>query len=415
LPDRSLLEAVSARADGLRESVVADRRVLHSHPELGWCETETTRFAAERLRSLGYSVRTGDAFLGDAPRLGLPEGAPGNTGLVAELSGTSEGPVVILRVDIDALPITEADRDHRPATDGWSSRNPGVMHACGHDGHLAIGLAVAEVVASFTGRLHGKFRLIAQPAEEGTRGARAVLDAGWVADADLMLAFHIGLGVPSGTLAVGVSDFLATRKYRVVFDGRGAHAGIEPETGRNALVAACQAVLGLQALAQSSRAGVRINVGTMTSGVALNVVPARAELGFELRASEQSVLEEIDRRARILVEMVAAAHEVNATVSLVGEAASWSNGARVVDWAQAAGQMTGAFQYIEKSHSFGASDDATLLLRAVAAQGGNAGYFILGANLASGHHTPTFDFDEGVLSAGGNFLSLLVCSALLSG
>lgn len=349
------------------------------------------------------------------PRLGLPDGARPEVGLVAQIDCAAPGPLVALRVDIDALPIHEASSSHRPATEDFSSVNPGVMHACGHDGHLAIGLAVAEIVAGLRDRLDGQFRLVAQPAEEGTRGARAVEQAGWLNDIDVFLAFHIGMGVPSDTIAVGTTGFLATRKYRVGLRGQRAHAGKEPENGRNALLAACQAVLGLQSLAQSSLPGVRLNVGTFQAGEALNVIPSLAEFAFEIRALDNTALESLASRAERLVTMTAAAHDVEPTVTIIGEATGWENPIEIVRWATEVNDACGAFGRRLDRFDFGASEDATILANSVSSRGGKAGYFVFGADLAGNHHTPQFDFDESVLTKGAAFLGAAVVGVLGGG
>ena len=275
------------------------------------------------------------------------------------------------------------------------------MHACGHDGHIAIGLGVASVLAPLVRESGaGRLRLLFQPAEEGVRGGRALVDAGWVGDVDLLLGFHIGFGVPAGTIAVGVRGFLATEKLRVRLTGRAAHAGKAPERGRNALIGACQIALGLHALAQSSAPGLRVNVGRLEAGRALNIVADQAELLVELRAERSDDLRDLSLRARRLIEGIAASGELGHFIELIGEAADWANPAALVAWAGEIARRSGAFERVLEDHVFGASEDATLLARAVAARGGQAGYFLLGANLNSDHHTPEFDFDEEVLSRG---------------
>lgn len=410
---RLLVEA--ALAEDAR--LVASRRRLHAAPELGWREIETTRLIAEELDALGYDVVAGRNFLGDAIRLGLsaePVPGEGETGCVGILDTGRPGPTLCLRVDIDALPITEAGGDHRPFEGGWASAAPGVMHACGHDGHAAIGLGVARLLAPLRDRLSGRLLLLFQPAEEGGRGGRAVVDAGWMRGVDLFLAIHIGLGLPSGRLAADVGGFLASRKFRATFAGRAAHAGKAPEEGRNALLAACQAALALHLLAQSSDPGTRVNVGTLKSGAALNVVPDRAEMGFEIRASDAERLEQLDRRARAAVEHAAAAFGVASEIELRGEAADWRNDAGLVAWAEEATASTGLFSTPERPFDFGASEDATLLARAVAGEGGRAAIFVLGADLADNHHTPRFDFDEAVLAKGAALLGVLIADAMFS-
>jgi aminobenzoyl-glutamate utilization protein A len=231
----------------------------------------------------------------------------------------------------------------------------------------------------------------------------------------LLLAFHIGLGVPSGAVALGTSGFLATRKYRAVMTGRPAHAGQAPEQGRNALVAACQAVLGLHTLAQSSAPGVRVNVGTLRAGSALNVVAHHAEFGFELRAERQATLDELTLRALTLLDGIAAAHDIAVETLLCGEATDWANPTELTEWAHNVAVAGGIFAQHRLQHGFGASDDATLMMQAVAGQGGHAAYFVFGADLTSGHHTPTFDFDENVLVDGTALLTALAGTMLAGG
>ncbi|MDF2763210.1 MAG: Catalyzes the cleavage of p-aminobenzoyl-glutamate to p-aminobenzoate and glutamate, subunit [Rhodospirillales bacterium] len=415
LPAKELIEQLQARAAGLSEALVEDRRRFHALAELGWRERNTTDAIVERLAALGFSVTSGREFLKDAPLLGIDPGAERpQTGCAAELDSGRPGPTVCLRVDIDALPITEAPAPHRPSADGWASAMPGVMHACGHDGHVAIGLGIASLLSPLVrANGAGRLRLLFQPAEEGVRGGRALVDAGWVRDVDLLLGFHIGFGVPAGTVAVGVRGFLATEKLRVRLQGRAAHAGKAPERGRNALLGACQIALGLHALAQSSAPGLRVNVGRLQAGRALNVIAEEAELLVELRAERSDDLRDLSQRARRLVEGVASAGELGHSVELIGEAAEWSNPVALARWAGVVATATGAFDHVLSDHVFGASEDATLLARAVAERGGLAGYLLLGAKLSADHHTPQFDFDEEVLPRGVLLLAAMAAAALL--
>jgi aminobenzoyl-glutamate utilization protein A len=414
-PGKALLKDIRARVDAASAELVEDRRRFHALAELGWNERRTTQEAARRLTDLGFSVVTGGAFLKDAPLLGIDAGSERpQTGCAAELDTGRPGPIVCIRVDMDALPIQEAPAPHRPAVEGWAARTPGVMHACGHDGHIAIGLGLGRVLEPLVREGGaGRLRLLFQPAEEGVRGGRALVDAGWVGDVDLLLGFHIGFGVPAGTVAVGVRGFLATEKLRARLTGRAAHAGKAPERGRNALLGACQIALGLHALAQSGAPGLRVNVGRLEAGRAMNVVADRAELLIELRAERSEDLRELSARARRLIEGVADAAELGHSIDLIGEAAEWSNPAPLVRWAADIARRGGAFERVAEDHVFGASEDATLLARAVADRGGQAGYFLFGAQLSADHHTPEFDFDEEVLARGVRLLAAVAAAPLL--
>jgi aminobenzoyl-glutamate utilization protein A len=417
LPLQPLMGELRAGTAELAAELVADRRRFHSLAELGWRERKTTEAIVERVSELGYSVTSGRTFLKDAVLLGIdPEAERPQTGCAAELDSGRPGPTVCVRVDIDALPILEAPAPHRPTAEGWASAAPGVMHACGHDGHVAIGLGLARILAPLVRRQgSGRLRLLFQPAEEGVRGGRALVDAGWVEDVDLLLGFHIGFGVPAGTVAVGVRGFLATEKLRVRLQGRAAHAGKAPEMGRNALLGACQIALGLHALAQSSAPGLRVNVGRLEAGRTLNVVADHAELLVELRAERTDDLRNLAERARRLIEGIAGAGELGHSIELIGEAAEWSNPPSLARWAGEVAIASGAFDSAVSDHVFGASEDATLLARAVAERGGLAGYFVLGAKLSADHHTPEFDFDEEVLQRGALMLSALAAGGLRLG
>lgn len=414
LSEAQIAQLAAAVADD-RQRLVGLRRRLHRTPELGWREFKTTAVIVEELVNLGYEVTSGHDLLKNVHRLGLsdqPAPDEGNTGCVGIWDTGRPGTTVCLRVDIDALPITEAESRHRPADEGWASSISGVMHACGHDGHAAIGLGVARALAPLWPTLSGRCMLLFQPAEEGGRGARAVVDAGWMEGVDLFLAVHIGLGLPSDTIGLGVGGFLATRKYRTTLTGRPAHAGKAPQTGANALLAACQISLALHGFAQSSDPGTRVNVGTLQAGTSLNIVPDHAVVGFEIRASTTEQLEDLDKRCHAAIEHGAAAYGVGCQTELRGEAEDWENDPQVVERAEAVNQATGAFSVAVRSFDFGASEDATLLARSVTDGGGRAAIFVAGADLSDGHHTERFDFDEGVLSKSVLFLSALIADAL---
>jgi aminobenzoyl-glutamate utilization protein A len=414
-PSDRLVDHLGNEVAAIEQWLVETRRLFHRHPELGWQEIETTRRIAAELSAMGYDVVAGKDMLRDAERLGMGADrlpGEGDTGCIAIHDSGRPGPTICLRVDIDALPIGEAVAGHRPAAEGWASANDGVMHACGHDGHIAIGLGVARILRPLLERASGKLMILFQPAEEGGRGARAVADAGWMDGVDLFLAVHVGLGLPTGTVALGVGDFLATRKYRVTLDGRPAHAGKSPQLGRSALLAACQTALGLHTLAQSSEPNIRVNVGVLNSGVSANIVPGKAVMDFEIRASANEALDALDKRCRAMIASTAAAHEVESAIALRGEAGAWQNPDDVAQWARTINDKAAAFPKAVSGFCFGASEDATILAGAVAARGGMAGIFVLGSDLSDGHHTPHFDFDEAVLPRGVLLLSSLAAGAL---
>lgn len=395
------------------------RRVFHAHPEPAFTELWTSATIAADLRRLGYRVRTGPdamdlalvpaapdaealaaaaarARAWGAPDAGLDAVRDGCTAVIADLDGDRPGPSVAVRVDMDALPLLESHDDaHAPARGGFVSAHDGFMHACGHDGHVAIGLALARRLADrdFPGRV----RLLFQPAEEGGRGARAMIGAGAVEGVDRLYAIHLGLGLPSGTVAAGTHGFFATAKLRVTFTGRQAHASAAPEEGRNALLAAASATLGLHALPRFGAADTRVNVGLLHAGTAPNIVASHAEMLAELRSTDGDVCDELERRGRAVLDGAATAHGVEVAVERIGHSTTADCHPDAVAAVTAAARGVPGVAEVAPSHPIGASDDATLLMRAVAEQGGAATYIGFGASSPAPHHSPEFDIDESSL------------------
>lgn len=406
--------------------VVALRRLFHAHPETAFTELWTSTTIAARLRELGYTVTSGPAatdlsgtaalptesersaaaaraLAWGADPAGVHEIAAGHTGVVADLAGDRPGPVVAFRFDIDALPLAESRRSgHRPFAGGFASSSPGVMHACGHDGHIAAGLDLARRLADR--RFPGSVRLIFQPGEEGGRGARAMLAAGVADRVDRLYALHVGLGLDVGTVAAATIGFFANSKLRVTWSGVQAHAAAAPEAGRHALLAAATATLGLHALPRFSAADTRVNVGVLSGGTAPNIVPSHAEMLLELRATDGAVCEELDRRARAVLDAAGAAHGVTVGVESIGAATTAPCDTDAVTRVVAAAKGVPAVTGIRTRHQAGVSDDATWLMRAVQDAGGIATYLTVGCSSPAPHHNPEFDIDERCLPIAADVL-----------
>lgn len=408
----------------LLEQAILDRRDLHTFPETGWTEFRTTAKVIQRLQSLGFDVSWGKDVLADGARLGVPaeaeldaaferalsEGGPedllgpmrgGYTGCCAEIEGSGDGPTVVLRFDIDALEVAESQADHRPAVEGFVSRHPGQMHACGHDAHTAMGLGVAAVLAAARSRFPGKVRLLFQPAEEGTRGAQAMVEAGLVDDADYFLCPHIGAqSHVSGEILPGITGFLATRKLDVRFRGREAHAGLAPQDGANAVVAAALATLSLHAISRHSDGNSRVNVGVLQAGSGRNVVGGRGLCKVELRGESTEIVDYLEEEARRAVEGAAMSQGVEVDVTVAGSAPSAGSDQEVMDAVAHAATQAQSVRRVGEPCGAGASDDATVMMARVQQRGGKAAYMIVGSDLPSGHHTPRFDVDEQVFANG---------------
>ncbi|GAB3918167.1 hypothetical protein GCM10011575_35150 [Microlunatus endophyticus] len=314
------------------------------------------------------------------------------TGLVAVLHGSRPGPVWGLRTDIDALPIAESDDvAHFPAAEGFNSID-GVMHACGHDCHAAIGVGVLESLSDRD--FPGTLKVIFQPAEEGVRGAQTMLNAGVADDISRMLAVHVRGDSPVGTVIGSVSGGMATQKLRVRFTGRASHASGAPEQGRNALLAAASSALSIMALPRYSTADTRLNIGTLHAGDNVNIVPANATMTCEARADDDDVLLDLVARVRGIIEGTAHAFGVEASIEVTGLACTMQPDAELVQTIVDAASGMDLVQAVVATAPMFGSDDAHLLIREVQRRGGLGAYINIGAGSPAPHHNPFFNPDE---------------------
>ncbi|MBB2178019.1 amidohydrolase [Gluconacetobacter tumulicola] len=419
-----------ATVRGFPHDVIGMRRALHRFPECGFLEYRTAACVAERLAELGYDLRIGpevmraDAMLApptaaaiaQAQQAALDMGAgpewiarmpEGQTAVVADMR-RGAGPVTALRFDIDALPVAEAESDaHRPFREGFASIRPGRMHACGHDGHTAIGLAVAAALASPESRWRGTLRLIFQPAEEGGRGALPLVEAGVVDDVDLFFAGHLGCLLPSGQVATAANGFLWAVKQDVIFRGAPAHAAMAPQLGRNALLAAAAAALGLHAMPRDGDGVTHVNVGTVRAGTARNVIADHAVIEMEYRGETEEILASLAKRVDDIVQGAARMQDVAVETIPCGRSIGIAPDREAMRRvAEAAGRI-GVGSVVEE-WPIGGGDDATYFMRRVRERGGHAGYCLIGADLSAGHHAGTFDFDEAALPVAVRLFTALV-------
>ena len=392
------------------------RRDLHRHPEPAWCEFYTTARLIEELRSrdidellYGPEIHAADErlnvpeestrteWLNRAREAGadeavLDEIGESFTGAVAVVE-QGAGPTIALRVDIDALPITEAeDADHQPASEGFRSENEGYMHACGHDAHATIGLGVLDAILDSD--FAGTFKLVFQPSEEQISGGKPMAESGILDDVDYLLALHIGLDHPSGQVVAGIDDFLAVTQFRVDFAGESAHAGARPESGANAVQAMAAAVQNLYAIPRNSDGATRVNTGVVGGGTANNIVPEHAFIDGEVRGETTELMAYMWDHAQRVIDSAAEMHDCEADIQMLGEAPSAESDQALVDIVgPVAGRTPGVDDVLERD-SLGGSEDATYLMQHVQNQGGLAAYVGVGTDHPGGHHTPTFDVAE---------------------
>lgn len=399
------------------QTLIAWRRDFHQYPEVGWLEFRTSSIIAKYLHEWGYDVKVGkEVVVGE--RLGVPEqtildwyyeraqqnGAPqqwlekmvgGYTGVIATLDTGKEGPTIAFRVDIDALPITESkDQEHSPQQLGFGSKNNGFMHACGHDSHATIGLGFAQQLMQYKNQLRGKIKIIFQPAEEGVRGANAIVDSPLLEDVQYLLAMHIGTGIPKGTFVAGTDGFLASTKYNVTFTGLASHSGAYPERGKNALLASAQATLALHSMPPHSDGVSRVNVGILRAGEGRNIIPSIAEMQLEIRGETTEINAFYEEQVKHIIQGAAAMYNIEATIEKVGRAISVPSDTNLAHILAKAAHKTKIEEVIEYRNFKAGSEDATFLMQKVQQNGGQACYSIIGTNLAAGHHHERFDIEE---------------------
>ena len=370
-----------------RAQLVATRRDLHQHPELGFEERRTSALVAERLQQLGYAVATG---VGKTGVVGVRNGAP-----------RDDGRCVLLRADMDALPIEEAnDVPYR-------SRHPGKMHACGHDGHVAIGLEVARRLhASY---LPGTLKLAFQPAEEVSNGAVAMIEAG-VLDAprvDAAFGIHLWNDLPAGTIALMPGPVMASvDEFEIAIVGRGGHGAAPHQTIDPVLIAA-HVVTGLQAIVSRRRnpfeEGV-VSVTQVNAGHAFNVIPGRAELRGTVRTFGGKFFEDAPQLLEETARGIAAAFGATAEVKYRRLSKPLVNDEKMTSLMKGVAQeVVGQERVIEGIRTMGGEDMSFLL-----AQVPGAFAFVGSAppgKKGAPHHSPTFDIDEEALVIGADLLT----------
>ncbi|MCA0920877.1 amidohydrolase [Pseudooceanicola nanhaiensis] len=407
---------------GSNSPVETIREDLHRHPETAFHEFRTASLVAEYLDELGFEVQTGRAVMDPAAIIWPPKpdsiaksreralahGANpewvakmegGLTGVVATLT-RGEGPKVGFRFDIDALPVTEVEDDsHRPFVRGYNSVFKGEMHACGHDGHTAIGVVLAQRLMADPD-WQGTVKLIFQPGEEGGRGAKPMVAAGVVDDLDYFFVGHLGCLLPSGKIAMEASDFFSSIRFDVTYTGKAAHAAMGPQNGANALLAGATAALGMHAIARHGEEATFVNVGKMVSGAARNIVAESCLLECDVRGATQEAREYMHRRAFEVINGAAVMHGCEVDISVGPELLGNENSPEAAEIIGIAAAKVEGIEEVVPSWPIGGGDDASFMIKRVRELGGKACYCLIGSDIDAIHHAKTFDFDETALEQG---------------
>jgi amidohydrolase len=404
---------LAPRVAALQPQMVAWRRDLHQNPELSGQETRTARLVAEHLRSLGLSVKTG----------------VGGHGVVGVLKGGRPGKVVALRADMDALPVLEATG--LPFASRVKARYRGqdtpVMHACGHDGHTAILMGVAEALAGIRHQIPGTVKFIFQPAEEGLPedentpwGARAMVAQGVLENpkVDAVFGLHLSPNLAAGTLGVRSGPMMAgADTVRIEVTGEQTH-GAAPWTDTDPIVAAAQIITGLQTVVSRqlniNHEPVVLTIAAIHGGNRENIIPDKVEMLGTLRTFDEEMRAEAKRRITTTAEKIAEASGATARVSF--GPASYSvtiNHAALTEAMRPTLQRAsgGKVMAIPK---ISASEDFSEFQKVVPGL-----FYILGAPPkgkspmeAATNHSPNFDFDEDAMQLGAMTLGLLALDYL---
>ena len=364
--------------------VVATRRYLHQYPELGLSEFNTSDFVARQLTDLGYEVTRG----------------LGKTGVVATLKNGTGGRSIGIRADMDALPIEEETGAE------YASRNKGLMHACGHDGHTAMLLGAAKILAerkNFDGTIH----LIFQPAEENFGGARLMIEDGLFErfPCDAVFGLHNDPSLAFGQIGVKEGPMMAAvDECRITVNGHGGH-GAEPQDTSDPIVCGASIIMALQTIASRNIHPLDqmvITVGAFHAGMASNVIPERAEMLLTIRSFDPDVRNELERRIRMVAEGQAASYGMSVTLDYKrGYEATVNHKAETDFVRDLARRVVGEDKVVDLPRpSMGAEDFAYML----AERPGT--YFLLGTRRTDNDpplHHPRFDFNDDALPIGTSF------------
>ncbi|WP_247002246.1 amidohydrolase [Halosolutus gelatinilyticus] len=410
-----------------RERLRDLRREFHRYPEPGWREYRTTGRIVDELERIGVDeIAVGREALASDARMAVPDAeelepwferargagvrsdvlertADGHTGVVAVVE-QGEGPSVGLRVDMDGISLRESDEPgHRPADEGFRSEHDGYMHACGHDAHVAIGLGAVEAIKA--SEFAGTFTVFFQPAEEISGGGKAMAEGGYLDGVEYLLAVHIGLNNPTGTVIAGVEKPLAMAHLTVTFEGASAHAGKAPNEGANAMQAMATAVQNAYAIPRHADGMTRVNFGRVDGGTASNVIAEEITLEGEVRGETTALMEYVRTELERVLYAAAEMHDCDVTPRMISESPRVDSDPELRDLVSSVAKRVPGVDTVLPSAEFGVSEDVTYLMDRVQSEGGLASYLLVGTDHPTNHHTPTFDVDEASLGIGVSVLA----------
>ncbi len=358
------------------------RRDLHRHPELGFQEFRTASIISSYLNGYGFSVTE----------------KVGKTGVMGVLDTSRPGKSLLMRFDMDALPIQEENNND------YSSQNPGVMHACGHDGHVAVGLTVAKILSENVDSLNGKFIIVFQPAEEGLGGAESMLAEHILENQkpDAALAFHLWNEKPIGWLGINPGPLMAGADLvKITITGKGGHGAI-PQEAIDPVIAAAHVLIGLQTIVARNISPLDSAVVSITefhAGDAHNIIPSQAVLQGSVRSFSKSTRDLVISRMQQISESVAAGMGCTSDLTIASLTPPVINSPIIADLVTVTAQKVLPSLAIDRSYQVMVSDDMALFLEKIPGC-----YILVGSadkenGLIEHHHNSKFDFSESAMES----------------
>jgi amidohydrolase len=359
---------------------VSLRRDFHQHPELGFRETRTAGIVANELIKLGLDVATGI----------------GETGVVGLLKGEKSGPVLLLRFDMDALPIQEETGAE------YASVYPRVMHACGHDGHVAIGLSVAKIFAERRDLFSGQIKFVFQPGEEGLGGAERMIAAGVLENPqpDMALAVHLWNEKPVGWYGISAGYIMAAGEiFNLRVRGIGGHGAL-PHLAVDPVLAAADLVVALQSISSrniSPLDSAVVSVTSMHGGDSFNVIPDKVALSGTIRTFSPEVRQRVLKRFQQVCNGLGEAYECQVDSEIKMLTPAVFNDATITKQVYTTANTSLPNRTIDQQYRVMVSDDMAFILGEIPGTYCFVGSANPAKGLNAGHHHPSFDFEEEAL------------------
>lgn len=380
-------------AAAISAELVERRRDFHMYPELGFQEIRTSGVVADHLRQLGLEVQT----------------HVGRTGVVGILEGEADGPTVLVRADMDALPIREQTNLE------YQSRNDGCMHACGHDAHMAIALGVAGLLSRLRSQIRGRVKFVFQPGEEGHGGALEMIKDGVLKNPtpDVVLGMHVWTELPIGTVGVASGPIMSGSSiFKIVVEGKGGHAAmpyktIDPVACAGELIMALHTIVGRKMDAMAGAVVLSVT-SVRTSSDAFNVIPQSVEIRGTFRTFNAYTSEVMEQHIQSVSTSVCASVGCVAKVTIKHLTIPVVNDPKVVKRVRKAMKQVVKPSALDQTVRTMASEDISYMLDEIPGM-----FFFVGAankakGITTGHHHPQFNIDEDVLPLG----VALMCAAV---